>query len=1007
MRRKTILFALMMCLAYALWAQPREVSGTVSDSRGPLIGVSVRVVGANAVSITDRNGEFRIMAREGDQLEFSYIGYQTLTLQLDQRRILEILMEEDSLVLEEVVVVGYGTMRKSDVTGAISSIRENEIREVPVANINQALQGRLAGVQVNQTSTRPGQTGQIRIRGSRSLNASNDPLIVVDGIPFDGSMNDLNTGDITGVDVLKDASATAIYGARGANGVILITTNRGQAGKPKVSYSGFGGVKEVARKYKVFDAEEFIKLRQIAGAFTNMPQEDAFYATGDETNWQDLMYQPGYVTQHDLNVSGGTDNAVYSAGGGYYKESTILPGQDFSRISLRASVDTKLGKYIRLGMSTQNGYTVTNGESASFMYQLVTLSPIAPAYDDEGNPVLQPVYPNDNYYNPLLVLNENSWAQQRIRFNSFNTLFGEVNFTPDFRYRLNVGLNYRQDNYGHFYGSERPFQDGESSEAVVRNGLGLGWTMEHLLYFDKTFADRHKLNLTALFSMQENKSFHSYMKAMDMVADYVQYFNLGLYNADKGSIQVPANQQGYYRTALMSGMFRLNYGFDNRYMLTATIRADGASVLSEGRKFHYYPAVSVAWNIANEPFMKGVDAVSMLKIRAGYGQTANQSINAYSTLGGLSQNKYNFGDAFAFGYYVSSLANSDLGWEYTNTFNIGLDFGIFGDRLTGSIEWYQQHTYDLLLSQSLPPTSGVPGSIMKNVGETQNKGMEFTLSGKIVDNPGTGFNWTLDANVFFNRNKIIALNQVEKDEGNGWFVGYPIDVIYDYKKVGIWQIAEADEAALYGSRPGEVKILDYDGNGSITTEDRHIYGTFEPKFEGGFTSRMNYKNFDFSIVGFFRVGGTLVSTIYQGQSYLNMLQGRRNNIWVDYWTPTNPTNEYPLPDATDRPTQGTYNSVFGYYDASFLKIRTITLGYTLPASWLRKISASQVRIYLTAQNPFTLFSPYLKAGGVDPEATGSGHQGFGYSGPIQSRQLTIGLNTPPTRNYLIGINIGF
>ncbi|MCK9331132.1 MAG: TonB-dependent receptor plug domain-containing protein, partial [Candidatus Cloacimonetes bacterium] len=324
MRKKTILFSLMMFLVYALWAQPHEVSGTVSDSRGPLIGVSVKVVGTNTVSVTDRNGEFRITAGPGDQLEFSYIGYQTLVVELDQRRILDIQMEEDSLVLEEVVVVGYGTMRKSDVTGAISSIRESEIKEVPVANINQALQGRLAGVQVAQTSTRPGQTGRIRIRGSRSLNASNDPLIVVDGIPFDGSMNDLNTGDITGVDVLKDASATAIYGSRGANGVILITTDRGQAGKPKVSYNGFGGIKEVARKYEVFDAEEFIKLRQIAGAFTNMPQEDEFYASGGTTNWQDLMYQQGYVTQHDLNVSGGTENAVYSAGGGYYKETTIL-----------------------------------------------------------------------------------------------------------------------------------------------------------------------------------------------------------------------------------------------------------------------------------------------------------------------------------------------------------------------------------------------------------------------------------------------------------------------------------------------------------------------------------------------------------------------------------------------------------------------------------------------------------------------------------------------------------
>lgn len=1000
---------LLLLLFIPLWvsAQTISVKGVVKDTKGDaLIGVSVVEQGTSNGIVTDLDGQYTLNVSSKAKLNFSYLGYLTQTVEVRGKTKIDITLQEDTKALDQVVVIGYGTARRSDVTGAISSINDKSLKEIPSANITQALQGRLPGITISQTTTRPGQAGQIRIRGSRSLNASNDPLIVLDGIPFEGSMNDINPGDIRSIDVLKDASATAVYGSRGANGVILISTYRGQEGAPKIMYNGFAGVKTVSKKYEVFNSPEFQTLREIAGAFTNMPQEQAMIDAGLSTDWQDLMYKDGFMTQHDINISGGTSAAQYSWGGTYYNETTVLPGQDFTRYALRTTLDQEIGKHLKVGISSQNSYGVTNGESASFMYQLITLTPIAPAYNDDGSIFIQPVYPNDNYYNPLLVNNKDSWSQRRKRFSSFNSVYGEIKFTSDLKYRINLGLSYRQDNYGHFYGSETPFRNGEISQAQVTNGIATTWAIENLLYYDKVFKEKHKLNLVAMFSSQDTESNTSSMTATDLVADYMQYYNLGYYNTENGEISIPASSQNYYKTGLLSYMFRANYSYDNKYMLTLTGRMDGSSVLATGSKWHTYPAISAGWNISNEDWAKKYSWLSMLKIRAGYGQTANQAVNAYSTLGALSQNKYNYGDQFAYGYYVSSLANSNLGWEYTDTYNVGLDFTLFNERISGTVEWYTQHTHDLLLSQSLPSTTGVPGSIMRNVGETKNKGMEFSLSGKIIETKD--FSWALDANIYYNRNKIVKLNGVDRDEANGWFVGEPIDVIYDYNKIGIWQLNEADEAAKFGFTPGQVKIEDYNNDGKISADDRHIIGKFDPDFEGGFTSRMTYKGFDLTAVAFYRVGGTLISTIHQGQSYLNMLQGRRNQIKVDYWTPTNPTNKFPMPNASDQPTNSVFGGTLGYYDAGFLKIRSITLGYTIPANWMQEhLGVRYARVYFTAQNPFTLFSDYMKEGGVDPEATGSGNQGQGYSGTIQSRQLTIGLNTPPTRNFLVGLNLNF
>lgn len=1004
---------LFLFIPLLLSAQKVTVSGKVTDKSGEgLVGVSVTEKGTTNGVACDVDGNYSLSVSNNATLDFSYIGYVSQSVSVQGQTLINVVLQENTKTLSEVVVVGYGTQRRQDVTGAISSVNSQVLKEVPAGNMQQALQGRVAGVNISQTSTRPGASMQIRIRGSRSLLASNDPLVVLDGIPFSGTLGDINTEDIKSIDVLKDASASAIYGSRAANGVILVTTFRGSTNGTKVTYNGYYGIKSVAQKYEVFNAQEFMQMRDIAGAYGYTPQEQEMIAAGKSTDWQNLMYKNGHVTDHNLNISTGNEKGQYSMGLGYYDESTVLPGQTYKRFSVRLSMDQELGKYFKVGLSSQNNYSITGGENASLMYNMLVMSPIAPAYNADGSIYTQPVYPTDEYINPLLVNNKNSWAQDRKRFTTFNSMYGEIKFTDYLKWRTNVGLTYSQNNYGNFNASGSAFQGSlqNSSSATVTFQPSTQWTIENLLYFDKVFAQKHKVNAVVMYSAEQSEDNVFRANATDMMADYMLYYNLGYYKEGSGSIAIPADQQSYSKRALQSLMARVNYGYDNRYMLTATVRRDGSSVLAPDHKWKTYFALSTGWNIINEQFMKGQNAFSNLKLRAGFGQTASQAINPYQTLGSLAQNKYNFGDQNAFGYYVSNLANTSLTWEPTNTWNVGLDFGILHDRFTGSIEWYQQKSFDLLYNKSLPPTSGVPGTIVVNEGKTQNTGMEFTVSADII-HPAvkTGFSWQVDANLAFNRNKVLALNEGRTiDESRGYFVGYPINVIYNYEKIGIWQLDEAAEAAQYGFKPGQVKILDWNHDGKIDASDRHVYDELDPKFEGGFTSRMGFKNFDLTAVAFFRIGGTIISQIHQGNSYLNMLQGRRNQIKVDYWTPWNPTNEYPMPNSDGMPA-GTYSGTLGFYDAGFLKVRSISLGYNFEQALVKNLGISALRLYATVQNPFVFFSDYMKrGGGVDPEGTNFGDSGYtGGADGVQARQIVAGLNTPPTRNFIFGLNVTF
>ncbi len=667
--------------------QQRVVTGTVTESDGtPLPSVSVREKGTSNGTLTDAAGGYRITVTTSNPvLVFSFVGYATQEINVGSQGTIDIKLLSDEVGLDEIVVIGYGTVKKRDLTGSVASISGDVMRDVPSPNISQALQGRISGVDMSQTSTKPGATMQIRVRGTRSLNASNDPLIVIDGIPFAGSIGDINPGYIKSIDVLKDASATAIYGSRGANGVILITTNQGYAGqKAQVTYNSYIGMKQVFAEFPMMNGPEFVALRAARGQYTNGVDE----SDDQDINWQELFYRTGMVTNHDLGVTGGTANGNYNFSVGYYKDQAVIPGQEYNRFSMRGTLDQQVGKLFRFGFITNNNYSINDGNNMG-LYGVLSLSPIADPYNDDGSwkrVIKMPLDDQWTYSRETVEALGDQWIDRSKAYGSYNTLFGEVTIPgiQGLKYRINLGGNLRMSNGGSYTG-EGVFSNNATtpSTATVSNSLTTNWTVENLLTYERTFADKHQVNAVGMYSAEQTMYNRSQMSAKSIPADAFQYFNLGHAAGEK---TIDPNNQDYQVSGLMSWMGRAMYSYDNRYMLTATIRADASSRLAPGRKWHTYPAVSAGWNIKNESFMQNVTAIDMLKLRFGYGQTSNQSINPYQTLGRLSTRPYNFGSTFSTGYYVSQLPNSNLGWEFSITWNYGLDISLMKNRISATFE---------------------------------------------------------------------------------------------------------------------------------------------------------------------------------------------------------------------------------------------------------------------------------------------------------------------------------
>lgn len=1007
---------LLLCLIpLCSIAQNITVKGIVKDNLGEsVIGANVTEKGTTNGMITDLDGNFSLTVQKNATLVISYIGYVTQEIAIKGNTNLNIILKEDSKALEEVVVIGYGTARKSDVTGSIASVGGDKLQEMPSTNITYALQNRVAGVDMTQTSSQPGATMQIRIRGTRSLTASNDPLVVLDGIPFMGNLSDINPGDIKSMDILKDASSTAIYGSRGANGVILITTNRGAQGTPaKFTYNGYVGAKSVFSKYPMMDGPKYAEMRKYAGKFENSLDE----SDDMNTDWQDLLYRTGMVNSHDVSVAGGTNNGSYSFGAAYYKDQGVIPTQNYTRYSLRGSFDQGVGKYFRFGLTTNSNYNVTKGSNIE-LYSVLNNTPLVNPYNEDGS-LKRTVKLNSQDENFVVTRDvvenlEDSWLNEKKGFGTYNNLFAEVQcpWVKGLKYRVNLGLNYRSTKGGVFTGEGINSSTADTpSTASLEHTETTNWAIENLITYDRTFG-KHQLNIVGMYSAEETVYTKSHIAARDIPAEYLQYYNLG---RAEGTITVNPDNWDYQKSGLMSWMGRAMYTYDNRYMLMATVRADASSRLAKGHQWHTYPAVSAGWNIGQESFMDDLEWLDILKVRVGYGQTSNQAVAPYSTWGKLSTRPYNFGPTgYATGYYVSALPNYDLGWEYSSTWNFGLDFTLLGGRLSGTFEYYIQKTSDLLQSVNLPSTSGV-SSYVGNVGKTENKGVEFTLNGTILDNHN-GWTWDASINISANRNKLTELaSGAERDEANNWFVGHPIDAIYDYEKIGLWQEGDPYLDILEpGGNVGMIKVKytgEYNEDGTpvrqIGPDDRQII-SMEPKFTGGFSTRVAYKGFDLNVITAFKCGGKLISTLHHSNGYLNMLTGRRGQVDVDYWTEENTNAKYPKPGGIQSGDNPKYGSTLGYFDASYWKVRNISLGYKFDEQkWLKNFGIQSLRAYVSIQNPFVICSPFHKETGLDPETNSYGNENVAVTSGIQKRFLTVGTNAPSTRNYLFGINLTF
>lgn len=1002
----------------------KTVTGKVlsSEDNNALPGVSIVVKGTTTGTNSDADGNFKLTVKDnGAVLVFSAVGFEKQEIAVGNRTSINVSMVVDQKSLTEVVVVGYGTQRKSQMTGAISQVTAKQLQEMPITSIGQAMQGRVAGVDVSQSGSRPGSVPKILIRGRRSFNAGNDPLYVVDGIPLSAGYEDLNPSDVASMEVLKDATATAIYGARGANGVVLVTTKRGAVkGKTTVTFDTYGGVSKPLDKIQLFSGPEFAEYVREAYRATNGykdangnpvptgvadaaadakvavlggdPAVAKGLAAGTNTDWQDLLLRNGAMQNHSLGVQGGNDRTQFYISGGYFQDKGITAGLDYTRISLRANIDHSVNKWLKVGLSSYTMYSIRNGENLNPYGFTIQQNPLARPYDDNGNIIFSPT--NDALLtNPLAEIVPGAQVDNTKKYRIFNSIYAEFKILEGLKYRVNFGPDFTISRWGRFIGAATNARKLGDPQASSRNDFGFNWTLENIVTYNKTFAQKHNFGATVLQSIQRD-NFERYTADVQGVpAETQQFYNLG------NAASVLGVSSGLTQWTINSYMARINYDFNDKYLLTATIRRDGSSRFGENTKYGNFPGIALGWNISNEPFLKGVKWIDLLKLRAGWGKVGNQGVAPYQTQGLLTRTAYAWGTTAAFGYRPNTIGNPDLKWETSATANIGVDFSFVRGRIQGSLELYETNTTDLLLSDQLPGSIGF-GAVTRNVGQTRNKGIELGFTTVNV-NTASGFKWTTDFTFTKNKEEIISLYNGKVDDlGNRWFIGQPLNSYYDYKKIGIWQLSEKEEAAKFypgdkanplGAGVGQIKVQDTNGDGIINALDRVLLGSDIPNFSAGFTTRFSYKGFDLSAFLFGRFGNMIVSGFHQDR---NQLAGRYQQIKVDYWTPNNPTNEFPRPFSTQEFPQ--YNTTLIYFDGTFVKLRNVNFGYTVPQSVANKLKLESLRLYVSIQQP-KIWSEYRsKYNGIDPEATitssGNGTTSVSSNVVPATSVTTVGLN---------------
>ena len=999
---------LLFCLVCSIGAYAQsKVTGTVVDANGdPVIGASVMVKGTSTGAVTDFNGKFSIeKVPSGANLTVSYVGYRTQTIAVGGKSDFSITLEEDKQLLDEVVVVGYGVQRKSDVTGALTRVGEKELNSKPVANAFEALQGKAAGVDIT-SSERPGTVGGIMIRGTRSLNASSAPLYVVDGVPLQaGGIETLNPRDIEAIDILKDASSTAIYGSRGANGVVLITTKRGQEGKMQLNYHGTVTFEKIVDKSPAMSASDYITWRRWAyynsapdkytpGDQPTLEQDKSFFS-GDEvawaniekgwaggtwdgskvtdTDWTDFVTRTGITHEHTLSARGGSKNMSGSVSFGYLNNKGTQRGQQYQRYNLSATADVQAKPWFKAGGSinasygeqeygfSRTGQSSNSGPTDIYGAAKQILRYTLP-YDSNGNIVLMPGGSVTNTYTVMDEWNKSNDNRQTFRaLGSFYALvdFGKI-WEPlqGLQYKLQFGPDFRFYRMGNFIDASSAARGGGNNMARRNDTRDFAWTLDNMVLYNREFG-AHSLGLTLLQSASKSNTETSGLSSENIPLPSFLWNNMGSVDITQ-SANKAGMSTGLSEYALSSYMARVNYAFRDRYLVTASARWDGSSVLAEGNKWDFFPSMALGWRMEQEDFMKDVTWLDQLKLRVGVGVTGNSAVSPYGTLGVISS----YWMPFSTGnsqilvtnepYYSNSqnqMPNKNLSWEKTTQWNIGVDFSFLKGRIGGTIDLYTSKTKDLLMLMTVPSLSGYP-AMMDNVGKTSNKGLEVTLN--TIPVLTKDFMWQSNLNFAWQKDKIEELSNGKQDDiNNAWFIGESIHVFYGYANAGLWQESDAEEMAKFNANgeaftAGMVRPVDQNGDHKIDDEDRVILGNQNPRLTAGWSNVLTWKGFELSLElqGRFKY---MVSTGGEGQ--LGMYQQRE----IDYWRPDNTGAEWQKPiystGGGDKKA-----ALLGFQDASFIKVRNLSLGYNFDKSICSALGISGAKLYVQGKNLGMLYS---------------------------------------------------
>jgi TonB-linked SusC/RagA family outer membrane protein len=1017
---RKIIYIVAIAFSSPLFAQQEsiKIEGRVIDEKTqkPVIGASVSLANEKLISVTDVDGYFLLHTHSLPAiLSVKYLGYKPQEIDIyEYSEPLTIFFREDLNTLNEIVVVGYGTQKRRELTGSIASIPADALKAVPVASVDNALQGAVAGVQVSQISGQPGGRVSIRVRGAGSIQGGNEPLYVVDGFPFynetlsagtlSGSdinpLASINPGDIESIDILKDAAATAIYGSRGANGVVIITTKQGKSEKNSITYDFSIGVQSLRKKIDLLNAHDFAILRNDAlyDAYPTRPGGQYQYKTpeeiallGEGTDWQDAAFRSAQVQNHQLSITGGSEKTQYAISGNYYNQEGIITNTDFQRLSGRVNIYSQVYSKLKVGLNLNTGHTKSNVAPSGIVSNLLTMPPTATIYEPDGSYTLQNPFENI-FSNPIASLHEQK--NKHAGYQLMSSIYGEYSFIKDLTLKVLFGANVNNN-------KEYNYVPGIIYEGVSKKGAAsLGhvssysWLNENTLSYAQSYKDKHFFNFLLGFTQQESRRENFRAGASNFINDYLLYNSLGSGSVTtKPSSDVEASQ-------LLSYLGRINYNWGNKYFLSVSLRGDGSSRFGKTKKWGYFPSAGASWLVSDEAFFKPLNPlVDNLKIRLSYGKTGNQEIGSYQSHAILSSIGYMFGGEAVTGFRPNQLGNDNLGWETTHQTDVGVDISLFKSRLTLIVDTYIKRTTDLLLDVQIPWTTGF-GSLLQNYGSVENRGWEFAVS---TQNLRGKFSWNTAFNLSLNRNKVLEIGSsgseivgsAQYNSGNFLVkVGEPLGTIYGCVTDGILQTGEETTKGKYTGnatpKAGDRLYKDVSGNGSFTTaEDRTIIGSAQPDFIFGLTNSFQYKDLALSFVIQGSVGNDVINN---NRQTLELFNGQQNAAGSarDRWTPDNPSTAIPrakldpAPVFSDRYVE----------DGTFVRLKNVNLSYSLPKNALRAIKLSHVRLHITGHNLLT-FTRYT---GFDPEVTSSNNTtNQGYDSGIY----------PVARSVSAGINVTF